>query len=262
MPDCASDHRVESLSTFLCKFGRRTSVYLLCPGYWHLTTKSPNAARSRRPDLRMQVPGSKAMKTAATSLPNCHVSIHSESLPPPTPCSKPLPRRRRAVSWQGGRPYPSPPMSDPPSPSKRTSSTVPRTSSSERAATTINVPAPSGPPARTVAPSAPQQPLMFLSQQHFASHAGAAMYNPTGQPFGQRLYHQTQPLDESAVSIHESRMSLGSEVNLATVNSMATGGARRTKAHVPNACGNCKRAHLSCDVQRPCNRCVATGKQV
>ena len=36
----------------------------------------------------------------------------------------------------------------------------------------------------------------------------------------------------------------------------------RTKAHVASACVNCKRAHLSCDIQRPCTRCVATGKQV
>jgi len=38
--------------------------------------------------------------------------------------------------------------------------------------------------------------------------------------------------------------------------------ARRTKAHVASACVNCKKAHLSCDVQRPCGRCVAAGKQV
>lgn len=38
--------------------------------------------------------------------------------------------------------------------------------------------------------------------------------------------------------------------------------ARRTKAHVASACVNCKKAHLSCDVQRPCGRCVASGKQV
>ncbi|KAI4641619.1 hypothetical protein J4E93_007716 [Alternaria ventricosa] len=37
--------------------------------------------------------------------------------------------------------------------------------------------------------------------------------------------------------------------------------ARRTKAHVASACVNCKKAHLSCDVQRPCGRCVASGKQ-
>lgn len=37
--------------------------------------------------------------------------------------------------------------------------------------------------------------------------------------------------------------------------------ARRTKAHVASACVNCKKAHLSCDVQRPCGRCVTSGKQ-
>ncbi|KAH7054572.1 hypothetical protein B0J12DRAFT_570030 [Macrophomina phaseolina] len=37
--------------------------------------------------------------------------------------------------------------------------------------------------------------------------------------------------------------------------------ARRNKAHVASACVNCKRAHLSCDVQRPCTRCVTSGKE-
>jgi hypothetical protein len=37
---------------------------------------------------------------------------------------------------------------------------------------------------------------------------------------------------------------------------------RRGKAHVAKACQNCKKAHLSCDDQRPCGRCVATRKEV
>jgi len=44
--------------------------------------------------------------------------------------------------------------------------------------------------------------------------------------------------------------------------STATKPARRTKAHVQSACYNCKKAHLSCDVTRPCNRCVTSGKCV
>lgn len=36
---------------------------------------------------------------------------------------------------------------------------------------------------------------------------------------------------------------------------------RRTKARVTWPCVNCKKAHLCCDVQRPCGRCVASGKQ-
>ncbi|KAI5362870.1 putative zn(2)-C6 fungal-type DNA-binding domain-containing protein [Septoria linicola] len=37
--------------------------------------------------------------------------------------------------------------------------------------------------------------------------------------------------------------------------------ARKSKAHVASACINCKRAHLSCDINRPCTRCVSSGKQ-
>ncbi|RUS23495.1 hypothetical protein BC938DRAFT_475048 [Jimgerdemannia flammicorona] len=35
---------------------------------------------------------------------------------------------------------------------------------------------------------------------------------------------------------------------------------RANKTHVPSACVNCKRAHLACDVSRPCKRCVSLGK--
>ncbi|KAF2761516.1 hypothetical protein EJ05DRAFT_174586 [Pseudovirgaria hyperparasitica] len=36
--------------------------------------------------------------------------------------------------------------------------------------------------------------------------------------------------------------------------------ARVTKAHVKSACNHCKKAHLSCDDKRPCNRCITTNK--
>ncbi|KAF2227014.1 hypothetical protein BDZ85DRAFT_57123 [Elsinoe ampelina] len=36
---------------------------------------------------------------------------------------------------------------------------------------------------------------------------------------------------------------------------------RRSKTHTLTACNNCKRAHLGCDVARPCSRCVLSGKQ-
>ncbi|KAJ2961131.1 hypothetical protein NQZ79_g3648 [Umbelopsis isabellina] len=36
---------------------------------------------------------------------------------------------------------------------------------------------------------------------------------------------------------------------------------RGSKNHVSSACINCKRAHLACDVARPCKRCVALGKE-
>lgn len=33
------------------------------------------------------------------------------------------------------------------------------------------------------------------------------------------------------------------------------------KANVSSACGPCKRAHLACDIGRPCKRCINMGKQ-
>ncbi|KAI5463435.1 hypothetical protein BGZ63DRAFT_441981 [Mariannaea sp. PMI_226] len=36
---------------------------------------------------------------------------------------------------------------------------------------------------------------------------------------------------------------------------------RKTKGHVASACVPCKRAHLRCDAQRPCSRCVTNGKE-
>lgn len=36
---------------------------------------------------------------------------------------------------------------------------------------------------------------------------------------------------------------------------------RKTKGHVASACVPCKKAHLRCDSQRPCSRCVTHGKE-
>ncbi|KAK0643633.1 hypothetical protein B0T16DRAFT_186847 [Cercophora newfieldiana] len=36
---------------------------------------------------------------------------------------------------------------------------------------------------------------------------------------------------------------------------------RKTKGHVASACVPCKRAHLRCDAQRPCSRCMTNGKE-
>ncbi|ROW09401.1 hypothetical protein VMCG_02244 [Cytospora schulzeri] len=36
---------------------------------------------------------------------------------------------------------------------------------------------------------------------------------------------------------------------------------RKTKGHVASACVPCKKAHLRCDAQRPCTRCMQNGKE-
>lgn len=45
-----------------------------------------------------------------------------------------------------------------------------------------------------------------------------------------------------------------------TSDGSSSAGRKSVKAHVPSACLNCKRAHLACDVGRPCRRCVNLGK--
>ena len=45
--------------------------------------------------------------------------------------------------------------------------------------------------------------------------------------------------------------------------SVIAANARRTggKPNVASACGPCKRAHLACDIERPCKRCVHMNKE-
>lgn len=76
-----------------------------------------------------------------------------------------------------------------------------------------------------------------------------------GQPSsGQGHHFQPQPILP---------WSSGSqEVNSRVEISPSGRANRKNKAHTPNACNNCKRAHLGCDSERPCKRCTATGKQV
>ncbi|KAI9679407.1 MAG: hypothetical protein M1817_005429 [Caeruleum heppii] len=46
-----------------------------------------------------------------------------------------------------------------------------------------------------------------------------------------------------------------------SVSSMHLKAGRRAKNHVASACVNCKKAHLACDENRPCQRCVTAGKE-
>ncbi|KAJ1968904.1 hypothetical protein H4R35_006295 [Dimargaris xerosporica] len=59
-------------------------------------------------------------------------------------------------------------------------------------------------------------------------------------------------------------LSPGPQVTPAPPSSGAKKGAsstgKPTKSHVPSACINCKKAHLACDISRPCKRCVTMGK--
>ncbi|KAF2631953.1 hypothetical protein BU25DRAFT_331440 [Macroventuria anomochaeta] len=178
--------------------------------------------------------------------------------------------------------YPSPPMSEPHSPSQRPARTV----ESERHQYPAPVSAPhrveAGPPLPPP-PSAlfdPRQPLPSQSnpqqrplypgghhpqqQAHHYQPGHATEYASYGAPSAPQSYAYGYP-PAGASSYGPGAQHAGPQTQpaamIAPPPARPTKPARRTKAHVASACVNCKKAHLSCDVQRPCGRCVASGKQ-
>ncbi|KAL9080380.1 MAG: hypothetical protein Q9157_000836 [Trypethelium eluteriae] len=105
--------------------------------------------------------------------------------------------------------------------------------------------------------------------QEAGSSSGQLLSSPAGKVTGGDM--DVVPV-ETNLPAHTSAETLAPH-NMPAQSSLEEGGAgrgqntsktkptRRTKAHVASACVNCKRAHLSCDIKRPCTRCVATGKQ-
>ncbi|KAG9840888.1 hypothetical protein KCU98_g9062, partial [Aureobasidium melanogenum] len=170
--------------------------------------------------------------------------------------------------WQLTPSYPSPPMSSPPSPQRKVSDIQPppattfseltlsaTTTSSDpsttrtdfdkppvsagaRVSTLQNVPQSSAP---TPVATSSGPPRTYSS----SSTESVALLRQTES--GSSASNVPDPLPTAGPSILQSSSDIGR-------------GGRRAKAHVANACNNCKRAHLSCDVERPCGRCVATGK--
>ncbi|KAF1956263.1 hypothetical protein CC80DRAFT_413710 [Byssothecium circinans] len=178
--------------------------------------------------------------------------------------------------------YPSPPMSDSHSPARRSAQIVepeghpyPPPLSQPRRMLGVAPPPPHTSSLLDPRSAAPSQGI----QQPRPLYPGEAQSKT--QPLH---YHQDRPLDPpyGGMSIAQNYAYGYPSPNVSSyLGSQGTGAgpqvqpaamiappplrqskpARRTKAHVASACVNCKRAHLSCDVQRPCGRCVASGKQ-
>lgn len=178
-------------------------------------------------------------------------------------CSrKRAPRGKPSLEQDGTRGVvaglPSPPMSSPPSPTRQlpnvsslttaadetrfhptTSASLPSNTSASHFEAPISVPSTSGPPqsvAPEFAPATPLHPSPLPTASSESHYGGIGSLG-----YGSLQYSTTAPV--------------------AAGPSSARGG-RKSKTHVASACINCKRAHLSCDIQRPCARCVASGKQV
>lgn len=153
------------------------------------------------------------------------------------------------LCWQLGLSYPSPPMSGASSPSKQSQQQFPDFASQD---TQVISPSrrhtPSGQTVALTSPSAPCQTSLARPS------SSAQLSRPESPP------RNIENVAGSSTQQTDASNPPGPSTTLTASN--LGRGERRSKAHVANACSNCKRAHLSCDVQRPCTRCVATGKAV
>ena len=145
--------------------------------------------------------------------------------------------------------YPSPPMSNPSSP-PQTPIHTPVSLATDPSPCSTDI-APSISPMPSLAISLPTATPAFTFP-----HPGHA---PVLPPFPTTERQYLFPANFRVQQAPGSQLGLTRSIDDGPSTSQ---GARKSKAHVASACVNCKRAHLSCDVNRPCGRCVATGKQV
>ena len=156
----------------------------------------------------------------------------------------------------GNAGYPSPPMSSPPSPSRQ-----PLESTQEYLGGSVSTA-----PESSIPRQAFQPPLTF-STPHDQPLLAPPTY-PGPPPYPTSTSHQVETYQGrstftfGASSGGPAPAASGASSAVGATGPTSTRAVRRSKAHVASACINCKRAHLSCDVQRPCARCVASGKQV
>ncbi|CAO2650428.1 Nn.00g017200.m01.CDS01 [Neocucurbitaria sp. VM-36] len=175
--------------------------------------------------------------------------------------------------------YPSPPMSEPHSPSRRLAQTVesghlsysPAVGASQRPDAGFPLPPPSSslydPRSALSVQSNPQQRPLYPGEPQ---HRGQSIHYQPGRTVEHGSYGSV-PVPQNygygypnaGVPPYSGPRHTGpiGQTAIAAAPSRPIKPARRTKAHVASACVNCKKAHLSCDIQRPCGRCVASGKQ-
>lgn len=161
-------------------------------------------------------------------------------------------RRKSAYLWDSARGEswgnPSPPMSSPPSPKRRTSDlTLPSTLSKQI------VPAPTVSTSVATPAHSLEQGTTFIASLGITQAGHPACHPPASFMTGTRGVPLT-----SAAGQYYSTACPPPALTAAQTTPQAS---RKAKTHVASACGNCRRSHLSCDVQRPCARCISSGKQ-
>ena len=232
---------------------------VLHPNPWNTLTHVTSS--DGRPEARLVVSGfgEEAMSTERVSGPVTSSTQRQSDWLVPRGTLKRKFHSLLQPTRQGEICYPSPPMSSPPSPpgpppelpvsavSEPTTYVPASTVAAASFGQSLYVPPPPPPPPPFARPPPP------LGHVPFPPTFSGQPPRPVGIP-------------SPALGVFQAGRSATSgpvvTVGPSSGSSSSTRTGRKSKAHVASACVNCKRAHLSCDVQRPCARCVASGKQV
>ncbi|WVR00250.1 hypothetical protein IAU59_007393 [Kwoniella sp. CBS 9459] len=93
--------------------------------------------------------------------------------------------------------------------------------------------------------------------------ASAGQPGPSSASSSTQNYQSSRPISQQPGSAGLNSPSSMSDQRGTVSPSQETTMIKRVggKANVSSACGPCKRAHLACDVARPCKRCVNMGKE-
>ncbi|KAK3944905.1 hypothetical protein QBC46DRAFT_251088 [Diplogelasinospora grovesii] len=194
--------------------------------------------------------------------------------------------------------YPSPPMSgSPPLPSKATQEAAERSQGTYQATTTQQDvyrgiqttqgddrlhPRTSLPPRPYPTEAPPENRMPFAFSNNRSLHASLSysqQHAPQGVPQQQHQHQHQQQQQQSYLQVPRHGVGTAGPLPVPPVSYPAAAAAshhaiqeplhhhgspknpRKTKGHVASACVPCKRAHLRCDAQRPCSRCLSNGKE-
>lgn len=107
-------------------------------------------------------------------------------------------------------------------------------------------------------PSPPPTPLS--ANQHMSNNmppnVGRSMSDHMGM-----YHHPPSRSDEASGSRRTTSPTDGGSVHNSGGNRPASIKRVGGKANVSSACAPCKKAHLACDIMRPCKRCINMGKE-
>ncbi|KAG5927520.1 hypothetical protein E4U42_002163 [Claviceps africana] len=105
---------------------------------------------------------------------------------------------------------------------------------------------------------------LYESQHEMKQGQSPQPFAPAPAPAPAPASSSSSAAPAAAAAATSSRMGAGHSGVRTSADGQVVGSPkaqRKTKGHVASACVPCKRAHLRCDAQRPCSRCISNSKE-